>query len=138
MPDLIDKPLYYSGISPFFSCTRTVGHTGLLVLAVLVAARLRRSSTLAALGIGMLTHLLLDNALALFSTGDHSAWMAMTWPLNPFVHQFPTSLGRHLRDLWNPPIVVSEIVGLALFTWEARRRLGHARAGTPPGPRRSD
>jgi hypothetical protein len=123
LPDVIDKPLYYSHLSPYVSCTRTFGHTGLLVLIVLIAARVRRSPMIAAMGIGMITHVLLDNALGLLSSGDDSAWMALTWPLNTFAIQTTSSLAEHLRDLWTGPIVVSEIVGFVLLVWEIRRRV---------------
>ena len=46
LPDIIDKPLYYSRIWPFIARFRTFGHTGLLLLVLLGAASARQSRTL--------------------------------------------------------------------------------------------
>ena len=81
LPDIIDKPLYYARLSDVFSCTRTVGHTGLLALALLVAGLLGRRRTLAALATGMFTHLLLDCVMdVVVGSTDRSAIRAALWP----------------------------------------------------------
>ena len=122
LPDIIDKPLYYARISHFFSCTRTVGHTVLLVALVLALAGLRRSKGLAALALGMSTHIVLDCALGGFSR-DSSAVVAAAWPLmGPFVESYSASLVIHLRQLLVAPVMLAEVVGLALLVWEWRRR----------------
>src|SRR5438067_10478379 len=80
LPDVIDKPLYYAHISSFISCTRTFGHTGLFIAAVLVFAYVRRSSALLALGVGMITHVALDCLLDVLASDERSALTALTWP----------------------------------------------------------
>src|SRR5580704_10954240 len=79
LPDLIDKPLYYSRIWEFVSCTRTFGHTGLLLALIGAVAYLTRSRGLAALALGVATHLVLDCVLDVFGDeGSGSAWTAVT------------------------------------------------------------
>jgi hypothetical protein len=128
LPDLIDKPLYYSHLSPFFSCTRTVGHTGLLLAFVCVAAATRRSAVLWAIGVGMATHVGLDNVLEqLGGHADGSAWIALTWPLHgwPFYTVTFTML-EHAGKLLGFPTVISEIVGASLLVreWKKSRLTG--------------
>ena len=129
LPDIIDKPLYYARIWPFVSCTRTFGHTGLLLLALLGAASVRRSRTLIAIAAGLATHLLLDCVLDWPAGGEpSSAWTALTWPLSGghFVSLYFPSIRSHAAGLWSPPIVISEVVGLLLLGWELTRRRGAA------------
>ena len=138
LPDIIDKPLYYARIWPFVSCTRTFGHTGLLLLVLAGAASVRRSRTLMAIAAGLATHLLLDCLLDWPAGGEQSsAWTALTWPLSggQFVsHYFPSILS-HAEGLWTPPIVISEVVGLLLLGWELSRsrRRGAVRLAAGPG-----
>lgn len=121
LPDLIDKPLYYSRISDFFSCTRTVGHTGLFLVTILAIAYFARSSGLAALGAGVATHLALDMFLELFGRDpQRAAWMAFTWPFlnRDFAYTFIPSITSHLERLWVTPVIAAEVVGLALIAWD--------------------
>lgn len=128
LPDLIDKPLYYSRLSEsFFSCTRTVGHTGLLVLIVFAIGRLTRRRAATTVAIGMTTHLILDCLMDVIG-GDHAhfgpgaAIIAAAWPLlGHFASVHFASVPEHLESLLTVPIVVSEIVGLGLLMWEWRR-----------------
>jgi LexA-binding, inner membrane-associated putative hydrolase len=122
LPDIIDKPLYYAKIFPYVSCTRTFGHTGLLVLLLLGAAQVFRSRALAAVGVGAATHLLLDCAMDFTSAGPSSAWIATTWPLQGSFAISPKVLSEHLLGLWDKPIVMGEVLGLALLVWQLRRR----------------
>ena len=129
LPDLIDKPLYY-GLSlvtgrvgadiGLISCTRTFGHTGLL-LALLVAASLRsRSRVLLALALGMATHGPLDIALDVLSgPGPSSAIVAFLFPLQGvgFAAMPYRSPIEHLGGLLDPAHLVSEVLGLALLFW---------------------
>src|SRR4051812_44623567 len=71
LPDLIDKTLYYSLYLAtgqwgeklgLIAGTRTFGHSGLFLIAVTALALFRGSRTAVALGLGILTHLLLDVA----------------------------------------------------------------------------
>ena len=81
LPDIVDKPLYYARVSDIFSCTRTIGHTGLLAVVLLLAGLLRRRRWLAALALGMLTHLLLDCLMdAVVGSHDGSAVRAEYLP----------------------------------------------------------
>jgi hypothetical protein len=123
LPDLIDKPLYYAHLSSFVSCTRTFGHTGLFLLALIVAALISRSRTCGALAAGVATHLLLDNLMSGFSLEPQdSAWLAFTWP---FLHHtfasrvFPT-IASHMQSLLVTPVIVGELVGLLLIGLELR------------------
>lgn len=141
LPDVIDKSLYYARFSDFISCTRTFGHTGLLLALVFVTAWLTRSRTGFALGVGMATHLLLDGFLDLFSRERSSALVAFAWPFldtHFFSYSFTSPL-EQLRHLWRLPIIAGEAVGLLLLLREySKRRLARAeretagtRAGTP-------
>ena len=123
LPDLIDKPLYYVRLWDYVSCTRTFGHTGLLLLLLLLCGYLVRSRALLALGLGDATHLLLDWAFDGFGHEvGSSTWMAMTWPLyGEFEHSF-TSVADHAASLLVPPVVVAEVIGLALICWDYARR----------------
>jgi hypothetical protein len=125
LPDLIDKPLYYARLSEFLSSTRTFGHTGLLCLALLAAGFTFRRSSLTALGLGMATHHGLDLALDQLMGGPTSSmWIAWTWPLHGlrFADSYIPSLAVHVERLLNAPVVVAEIVGLALLAWDYARR----------------
>jgi hypothetical protein len=117
LPDLVDKPLYYARVWAFISCTRTFGHTGVLLLLILGAGHFARSRVLTALGLGVATHLLLDCLMDRFSPG--SAWIALTWPIfhRDFAHDY-SSIAGHLASLWAGPVVTTEIIGLGLIAWD--------------------
>jgi hypothetical protein len=123
LPDMIDKPLYYSGITGFFSCTRTVGHTGLLALAFCGTGWLRHIPALLALGTGMATHIVIDIAFELLTEGRvGSAWIAATWPLHgPSFDRVTFTLTEHLGRITTWPILVFEALGLLLLLLEAKR-----------------
>jgi hypothetical protein len=123
LPDLIDKPLYYSRIWDFISCTRTFGHTGLLLVLFVASGYLLRSRALLALGLGDATHLLLDWAIDGFGHDyGSSTWMAFTWPLlyRDFATYF-SSISSHAGSLLVPPVVAAEVIGLALIAWDYAR-----------------
>jgi hypothetical protein len=117
LPDLIDKPLYYAGVWDYVSCTRTFGHTGLLLVFLLIAGYFARSQAWLALGCGVATHLLLDCLMDGF--GAKSTWIALTWPIlyRDFAHYY-LSVPGHVQSLLVGPVVVAEIVGLALIAWD--------------------
>jgi hypothetical protein len=130
LPDLIDKPLYYADISSFVSCTRTFGHTGLFVAAVLILAAVRRSSGLLALGLGMATHLGLDCAMDVLSPDVQSALTALAWPFrSPRFAVVNMSIADHLKRLLVPPVMITELAGLAILVWEYRRWRPAVRTG---------
>jgi hypothetical protein len=130
LPDAIDKPLYYARISDFFSCTRTVGHTGILLIAVLSLGRLFRSRAVVAIGLGMATHLALDCLIDFVAAdGQSSTWRAVIWPLlgPDFAHFYSASVGAHLWRLLTTPVMAFEAIGVSLLGWDAWRARRPAR-----------
>ena len=134
LPDLIDKPLYY-GLSfvtdkhgaglGLISCTRTLGHTAILLLGITLLAAARNSRLLAALALGVATHLLLDNlsdSLSDYFVHDidrihqHSALLALLWPF--YTHYFATSpfknLAGHMDASFSPISLGGELLGAAI------------------------
>jgi len=133
LPDLIDKPLYYARLSEFFSCTRTVGHTAILMLLIFAAGRLSGRRAFMAIGVGVATHLALDCLLDLVAAdGPSSAWRAVTWPLlgRDFTRFYSASISAHLGRLIATPVVLCEVAGLSLLAWERRRARTAADLGT--------
>lgn len=104
LPDLIDKPLYYlasawSGEHGYgiITGTRTFGHTAIFNLTLASAMFLSKSKTLAALTLGVATHLLLDGI------GDHFKGSLVSIPLLwPFTEQvfpiIPTPITRNTSE----------------------------------------
>jgi len=137
LPDLIDKPLYYSlvlatgkraGELGLISGSRTVGHTGILLVLLLFAAALRRSPALLAVALGVVTHLLLDGLGDLvYSTPlEHSMALAIFFPLLGV--RFPVmpfrDVSEHLFSvLQNPYVLAGELIGFVLLLddWRNRR-----------------
>lgn len=139
LPDLIDKPLYYGAATMtglrgaelgLLSGTRTFGHTGLLLLALLtgafiVRAHPARRGRLSALAVGMATHLFLD-AVAdrltppLPGNPDRaSTLMAIFYPYYGRFAALPfDGMGEHLRAHLRGFSLSMEGVGLILLTWE--------------------
>jgi hypothetical protein len=128
LPDIIDKPLYYARLSPFISCTRTFGHSGVLLATIAIAAWTRRSRSLGAVAVGIVTHLLLDGLMDLFGNEPgapepSASWIAFTWPLHGwhFAYHY-LSLSAHMQSLVVGPVIAAEIIGGGLLVWEWRRR----------------
>lgn len=143
MPDIIDKILYYSlslttglkgadlGRLTLISGTRTFGHTALLLIVLTVLAQLRKSRELAALSLGMATHLLLDNVYDRLLFGEvasfsaeaadlSSAFQALVFPY--FGLRFAVipfrDVGEHFWAIFaNKALMGTEIVGVALLAW---------------------
>lgn len=127
LPDLIDKSLYYgklylarAGSMEWISCTRTIGHSGALLLAVMVITVAFRSKWFGALTLGMATHALLDCFMDRFYPEiPSSALIALKWPF--LTHQFADyhfdSIGEHLGHLFNWPIIASEAIGILLLSY---------------------
>jgi len=141
LPDLIDKPLYYSiaasvghdaARQSLISGTRTFGHTAILLAVVVTLSLLRSSRLLAALAIGMGTHLLIDNigdkvqtSLGFVQGGlQPDGLHALLWPLLGW--QFPvypfTSALAHFGSLRDPWILGGEIVGIYILVRDYRKR----------------
>jgi hypothetical protein len=130
LPDLIDKPLYYSHLLGQMPATRMYGHTGVLLLALVLTAALVRSRVLAALAAGTATHLALDCLLDIWTTGPRGAWIAAAWPLlGPFPPVSIPSIAAHLRRITVGPVILGEILGGLLIAWE----LWRARTARPAG-----
>ena len=129
LPDLIDKPLYLiltlatgkrGAELGLISGTRTLGHTAILLLLLAASAIIRRSKVLAALALGMATHLFLDNLSDHFLPVGHepSALIAMTWPISSWSFQAMTPTAAGFIAGFTPVIVGGEVVGLALLAWD--------------------
>ena len=126
LPDVIDKPLYYLHLSPFISCTRTFGHTGLFVLGLVAIALMTRSRAWAAAAAGVATHGVLDALLdmsSVLSGGRSSTLVALAWPVfdtHFFSYSFKTPIDQ-LKQLWNAPVLVCEFIG-GLLLWREYSR----------------
>jgi hypothetical protein len=135
LPDLIDKPLFYLLLwtrghpDPLITGSRSVGHSGLFVFALLALALASRRSAAWALVGGVTTHLLLDIGGELFAgaSPDSSIWPAVFFPLLGW--RFPKahfgSMLEHLRlSAENVYLVAGELVGgaILLSAWWKRRR----------------
>ncbi len=130
LPDLIDKPLYYVPVLltgkwgrefGIISGTRTFGHTGLLLLALVFGAWFKKSRLLTALALGDMTHLLLDNWVENFSPHSPvSAHLDLFFPLYGF--RFPVipfqDAMRHLASYSDPIFIGGEIIGASFLLWD--------------------
>jgi hypothetical protein len=135
LPDLIDKPLFYGLLllrgypDPLISGSRTVGHTGLFLVALVAFALLTRKPAAWALVAGVATHLALDIAGELFTgaSPESSIWLAVLFPLLGlrFPQAYFRSLLEHLRlSAENVYVVGGEVVGgtILLVSWWRRRK----------------
>lgn len=152
LPDLVDKPLYYGLVAAtgrraaelgLVSGTRTFGHTLLAVAAVVTIGLIaRRRAAGAAVALGMLTHLVLDEIGDLLgglptlgTTAAPSTLHAILFPL--LGAQFPVMPFRdaaaHAGSLRSPYVVVGELVGALIWlrAWLLWRRARREGAGTP-------
>jgi hypothetical protein len=133
LPDVVDKPLYYAfhgrGV---ITSTRTFGHSGVAVLLLwLIARRNRRWFPIAA---GATTHVLLDALMDVAlrdNEGAGSEWIALVWPLRGFgfdtTHAYTTLTGHVSALVVSWPVVLTELVGLALSLWAFSRRRDYGR-----------
>ena len=136
LPDLIDKPLYYllvlltgkRGVDiGLISSSQTVGHTGIFLLGLLLFAFLRKSRVAAAIGLGVATHLFLDNFFEHIYSVDQSqlpsSLMALLFPV--FGVKFSvmpySDFSQHLASSTKAHILWGEIVGLALLFLQWRK-----------------
>jgi len=135
LPDLIDKPLFYGLLwtrghpDALIAGSRSVGHSGLFLVALLAFALASRRAGAWALFAGVLTHLFLDivGELVAGASPDSSIWLAILFPLLGW--RFPRahfgSMLEHLRlSAENIYVVVGELVGGAILfsAWWKRRR----------------
>jgi hypothetical protein len=129
LPDLIDKPLFYipfwlsarrGAAAGILSGTHLFAHTGLALMALVIAALATRSAPIRAVAIGVATHLVLD------CVGLSMGLSTLLWPL--FGWHFPAypfrSLGQHLATILNPVTLAGELMGAAILCWDYRRARG--------------
>jgi uncharacterized YccA/Bax inhibitor family protein len=135
LPDLIDKPLFYGLLwaeghaDAVIRGSRSVGHTGVFLLALIAVAAIGRWTWLWAVAAGVATHLALDIGGELITGAgpETSIWLAIFYPL--FDGRFPranfSSMLEHLRlTAENVYVLIGEIVGGAILlrSWWARRK----------------
>ena len=135
LPDLIDKPLFYGLLwarghaDPLIAGSRSIGHSGLFLAALLVLALSSHSPAARALCAGVATHLILDIGGELVSGGapESSIWLAIFFPLLGW--RFPKAyfggLMEHLRlSAESVYVIGGEIVGGAILAtaWWKRRK----------------
>ncbi len=140
LPDLIDKPLYYSHVWDFVSCTRTFGHTGLLLGTIAAVAAVRRSPAWTAVALAMATHVLFDGLLDLQSRAVSSTVIAFAWPFlsTQFASFEMTSPLQHLFNITRLDILATETMG-ALVLWREFLQRRASRAVTAvPKPRQKE
>ncbi|MGZ3687595.1 MAG: metal-dependent hydrolase [Bdellovibrionota bacterium] len=133
LPDLIDKPLYY-GLSlvtgrqgldiGLISGTRTFGHTAVFLVALSIWTNFRRSPWLAALTLGVASHLLIDNVMTQFLDADsirrYSGTVGLLWPFlgNRFPDYPFNGIVDHLSMIRMKYIALGEIVGAGILGFE--------------------
>jgi hypothetical protein len=140
LPDLIDKPIYYGqvvythfsgGGMGAFNNSRTIGHTAIFLLVFTAIAMWRRSRLLAAMALGIATHLVLDNLndglvgymfpeLRLPPEQRHQSTLALFWPfLQSYFPAAPYSrFSEYLSRSFNPLSIGFEVVGAAILAWD--------------------
>jgi membrane-bound metal-dependent hydrolase YbcI (DUF457 family) len=126
-PDVLDKSAYLVSeffvhpplaMDPFFSGTRTVGHSLLFLLLVSVVSRLARSRAGLSLAAGIVTHLLLDCLTPWLGSPLHTwsyTFGVLLWPLQGW--NFPVKLWESelftFKGIFkNPWLLLLEAVGL--------------------------
>ena len=142
LPDLIDKPLYYAlalstgrhgAAIGLVSGTRTIGHTGLLLLGLGLLSLLSRRGAafpaFAALALGDATHLILDKLGDLLSPPPAERLTAIALFFPAMGVRFPiahfANLAEHLQSNFdNAFTVAGEVVGgaILLAAWRRTRR----------------
>jgi len=139
LPDLIDKPLYYAleaatgrrgAAIGIVAGTRSFGHTLLFLLALAALARARRSRPLAALALGVATHLVLDTLSDAFTRRWGFSFKALFWPVLGWRFPIYPYYGwrDHVAHVREPFLLAAEIAGAAILAWEWRKA---RRAATP-------
>lgn len=133
LPDLIDKPLFYGLLwgeghaDALIRGSRSVGHSGLFLLALIALAAVARRASIWALVAGVTTHLALDVLGELITSAgpDSSIWLAIFYPA--FDGRFPKayfgSMLEHLKlTAESYYVIAGEIVGAALLFRAHRQR----------------
>ena len=138
LPDLIDKPLYYGlswltgksgaelgAATGLISGTRTLGHTAIFLMALALLCFAKKSKTLAALVLGVVSHLVLDGCTAaIMGDPKHEFFQVVLWPYPNGL--FPAYSYENLKDhlsFWQRPFLLySELVGAALLLTRFRKK----------------
>jgi hypothetical protein len=135
LPDILDKPLFYGLLwlegrpDRVITGTRTIGHTGLFLLALALLSAVTRRRELWAIAAGVTTHLLLDIGGELIGGADaeSSIWHAIFYPR--FGGRFPVahfgSILEHLSlSAKSAYVIAGELLGGAILlrAWILRRR----------------
>lgn len=139
LPDLIDKPLFYipfwltgrrGEAAGILSGTHLFAHTGLFLLALVIAVRLTRSLLARAVAIGVATHFVLD-CVGLSMGLQMLIWPLLGWrfPAYPF-----SNLGQHLGTILNPITQAGELLGAAILLWDWRKARRPPPTPPPPAP----
>lgn len=129
LPDLVDKPIYY-GLSwatgkngaelGMIAGTRGFGHTALALIVLTLTATVTRLRWLAALCLGIATHLMLDNLGDRFLNGRDFTIRALAWPFLGW--QFPAypfhGFKEHLGHTLEPYFLITECIGFLILLWE--------------------
>src|SRR5205814_1670079 len=133
LPDLLDKPLYLipaillgkqGAELGLISGTRTIGHTLLFMLILAAIATVRRSRVLAAIALGVGTHLFLDHfsehMLFGFRPGNDESLTGLLWPI--LGNRFPVypydSITEHLFSKAVGFYLSAEVLGGLLLLWD--------------------
>ena len=142
LPDLIDKPLYY-GLSAWtghsgdalgvISGTRTLGHTLLFLIALLLVSRWGKSRVAWALFLGAFTHVLFDHLGDALSPwinqglapenpflSDHRRLQGVLFPfLGAVFPEYPfLNAADHGSTIRKPHLWGAEVLGAALLAWD--------------------
>jgi hypothetical protein len=138
LPDLIDKPLFYGllwargHVDPLISGSRSIGHSGLFLAALLALSLLSRRAAAWALFAGVVTHFALDigGEVVASASPESSIWLAVFFPLLGW--RFPKArfgdVLEHLRlSAESIYVVGGEMIGGAILlnAWW-KRRLGQS------------
>lgn len=134
LPDFVDKPLAFLVLPFFHHNTRTIGHTAVFGLALLLGAvlllRFSGRSGLLVLALGSLSHLPFDG---MWTSPGTLLWPLLGWSF-PWAAETP-GLSQIWEYLGAPARLIPDIVGLLAILYilfKARRRglLRFIRTGT--------
>ena len=128
LPDLVDKPLAW-GLD-VLPASRALGHSllflvPLLLIVALFARRAGQVTAAAALAVGALSHVLLDNLPVLWNPDESAA--SLLWPVTTVESQAGApAVGSVLRDTLGEPYLWAELVlvVVAVGVWYSLRRVG--------------
>ncbi len=135
LPDLIDKPIYYSlaflkgawgAEIGFIASTRNFGHTALFLVFISMLAVFTHSPKWIAIAWGVGTHIFIDNFsdVILSRSLSSNGFRTLLWPILGL--QFPEIPYRNFAEQitsWANPIPISgEFIGIFFLVYLWRRR----------------